>query len=76
MLLGEGQAWVVVSVDRERLPALEERIDAAGLDVVGRGTVGGGDVVVGIAGHELRLPLADARDVYERAIPDALEVSP
>ena len=40
----------------------------------------GGAVFMGLEagvrldGTELRLPLADAEDAYERAIPDALEV--
>jgi phosphoribosylformylglycinamidine synthase len=74
VLLGEGQAWVVVSADPERLRGLEERVAAAGLDVVGRGTVGGEDVVVRLDETELRMPLSDAVDAYERAIPHALEV--
>lgn len=73
VLLGEGAAWVVVSAAPDRVTELREMVAAAGLDEVGAGRAGGDAVVARILGTEVRLPLAQAAEIHEGAIPRALE---
>jgi phosphoribosylformylglycinamidine synthase subunit PurL len=66
-LFGEGQGRVVVSSARADVPALRRL--AGDLPLRRLGTVGGADIAVGAA----RVPLAEARGLYDGALPGIMD---
>jgi phosphoribosylformylglycinamidine (FGAM) synthase-like enzyme len=71
-LFGEGGGRMLVSVRGEDVARLEEEGLRSGVRVRHLGRVGGADLVARIEGREVRLPLSEARDAYERGLPEAL----
>ncbi len=66
-LFGEGQGRVIVSAARGDVPGLRRL--AAELPLRRLGTVGGSEIAVGPA----RIPLAEARGLYEGALPGIMD---
>ena len=73
VLFGEGGGRMLLTVTGQdaarRIRALGED---AGVPVSVIGEVGGDRIVVGIGDHEVALAIEDARDAYERGLPEAL----
>ena len=63
---------MLLSVREDHMGRIEELARARGVRVRALGRVGGPDLVARIDGREVRLPVARARDAYERGLPEAL----
>ncbi len=69
-LFGEGGGRVIVTCTPAALPQLEALMPEVPRTVIGE--VGGDTVRIGVGGSEVALAVAEARRVYESAIPEAL----
>jgi phosphoribosylformylglycinamidine synthase II len=72
VLFGEGGGRILLSLRPEHLGRLEELAAAHGAPVRPIGTVGGAQLVARVGGREARLGVGEARDAYERGLPEAL----
>jgi phosphoribosylformylglycinamidine synthase II len=71
-LFGEGGGRMLLSARGEDAARVEEEGRRRGVRVRRLGTVGGEDLVVTAGGREVRLAVAEAREAYERGLPEAL----
>jgi phosphoribosylformylglycinamidine synthase subunit PurL len=70
VLYSEAQSGVLVTVELEKLPAFENAVAGSGVNAVKLGLVNGTELVIDT---DVKLPVSQLREVYESAIPKAME---
>lgn len=72
-LFGEGVGRILMELDEAALPAVENLVKEAGVEITRLGRTGGKDLKVLCQGAETVWAVAELRDGFEKSLPEALE---